>query len=136
MNRKIIIATLSLFALPAFATPPQEMANNAGNNKQQHSHEQQRKASRDVMKEVLSLRDNQTAAVAEILKAEYVSMRELKRQGQSARREQREAMHKQTISKLSTILDEQQLAQFKAFRTGMQLARHLRNNEARSNSEQ
>lgn len=130
MNRNLTIFLLINFiVLPALAMPPQEIAVNSD-----QVEKQQRKAPIEIMKEVLSLRDNQLDFVNETLKAEYVSMRELKRRNQLEQREQREAIHQQTIKKLSTVLDEQQLAQFEAFRKGMQSGRHFRNKNSLMNS--
>ena len=123
MNRLIFTAILSLIALPSLAMPPQDTGNAQGHSGQESPYKQQRKNPANVMKEVLSLRDEQIEAVTEVMQSERKAMHELRRQNHQGQREQHDALHQQTIDKLSKILDAQQLVQFEAFTKGMRAAR-------------
>lgn len=117
MNRKILAVALGLIALPVFA------ASNVGDGPkgdgERRCEHGQGIGPMQMMKDVLSLRDDQVEPVNKIFQEQREARHALERRD----REAHKALHEQTVEKMRAVLDEQQLGKFIAFTQGMHMAR-------------
>ncbi|MFC1602949.1 hypothetical protein ACFL3U_05235 [Pseudomonadota bacterium] len=118
MIRKIIISLLLLTALPVLAMPPGGSDEKRAKYQKQHA---------EKMAQVLNLRKDQIAKVEEIMQAQKEAKTALYKK--SAK--QRKALQDETVKKLSTVLNENQLGRYEAFTEGMRLSKQHKSSKGR-----
>ncbi len=118
MIRKITMCMLLLSALPVLAMPPSGSDEKRAKYQKQHT---------EKMTQVLNLRKDQVAKVEEIMQEQ----KEAKKALYKKMAEQRKALQDETVKKLSTVLDENQLGRYEAFSEGMRMSKQHKSSKSR-----
>ena len=118
MIRKVTACLLLLTTLPVLAMQP------GGSDEKRAQYQKQH---REKMAQVLNLREDQITKVEEIMQAQ----KEAKKVLYKKMAEQRKALQDDTVKKLSTVLDENQLGRYEAFTEGMRMSKQHKSSKSR-----
>ena len=118
MSRKVITCLLLLITLPVLATPPE------GSNEKRAKYQKQHT---EKMAQILNLREDQVAKYEEIMQTQKEARKALYQK----MAEQRKALQDDTVKKLSTVLNENQLGRYEAFTEGMRLSKQHKSSKGR-----
>ena len=110
MIKKVTTCLLLLTTLPVLAMQPGGSDEKRAQYQKQHS---------EKMAQVLNLREDQIAKVEAIMQEQ----KEAKKALYKKLAEQRNALQDETVKKLSTVLDANQLGRYEAFVEGMRMSK-------------